>query len=97
MQHGDVFFWDLRCYRNHLHFGSHSAHRAMGSHKGCVTALCTLRTSSAINMPLVASGSADRTICLWDPKRGTSVEPAVLVQVCSTSSAHRNWTCCLYQ
>jgi hypothetical protein len=48
--------------------------------QGSVTALCCLHACAAISLPLVASGSADRRICLWFPSRGTYPDTATLVQ-----------------
>lgn len=31
-------------------------------------------------MPLLLTGSADRCIKVWDPKKGNAIEPSILVQ-----------------
>jgi WD40 repeat protein len=48
--------------------------------QGPVTALCSVPPTASISMQLLASGSADRKIQIWDPKKGSSVDPPALVQ-----------------
>ena len=45
-----------------------------------MSALCWLKPSLGARMPLLATGSADRTLRIWDPQKGTLAEPASLVQ-----------------
>lgn len=48
--------------------------------QGSVTALCCLHPCKEFTMPLLVSGSSDRKMHIWDPKKGNPVEPPVLVQ-----------------
>jgi WD40 repeat protein len=48
--------------------------------QGAVTSLCCLRPTAHFMMPLIVTGSADRCIKLWDPRRGNPIEPSILIQ-----------------
>lgn len=45
-----------------------------------MTALCSLPPSATIPMQLLASGSADWKVHIWDPKKGSPVDRPALVQ-----------------
>jgi WD40 repeat protein len=48
--------------------------------QGSVSALCCLQPCHDFSMPLLVSGSSDRRIHIWDPKKGNPAEPPVLIQ-----------------